>query len=604
MSRPNEDSSIFLPDLNVPDRHSSAPPALEIQTESVFAWTVEYAKIFSDIRAHEDYYKFYQGSYEKDKLPVPLETSLMFDYEDEDITYDKNMLQAQQDLQKLNIGRTAKREEDGIWTPQARRLGLEERFQHEQIISSWSSPTAQTAFKSAQFILSDEQSSTPQNHSLPIQDSLEKNPQSESHDFKYFSNGQANRNDFQEDHDGEENHSKSKIPCRYFASGFCSRGDKCFYSHDIDQKSNGSINFVDSLDDSSDEMMDSISQSGKLKIPNRAKASSPIKPEILFAPFEQIIGKIYQISKDQQGCRYLQKKLEEQNPVEIQAIFSEVYEHINELMIDPFGNYLCQKLLEFCNTEQRYLIVKRVAPDLVEIAKNMHGTRAVQKMVECLSSPQQIAIIKEALADSVVDLIKDLNGNHVIQRCLNRLQPEDNQFIYDAVTKGTNCIQVATHRHGCCVLQRCIDHASKTQKVQLLNDIIRNALPLVQDPYGNYVVQYALELPFPDLVHRLIAAFFPHLKILATQKFSSNVVEKCLNVSAPEVRKEMISRIIEPKTLLVLLQDPYGNYVVQTAMNLADPIQHRQMVEAIKPHVGLLRNTPYGKRIQNKIAKG
>lgn len=66
----------------------------------------------------------------------------------------------------------------------------------------------------------------------------------------------------------------------------------------------------------------------------------------------------------------------------------------------------------------------------------------------------------------------------------------------------------------------------------------------------------------------------------------------------------MISRIIEPKTLLVLLQDPYGNYVVQTAMNLADPIQHRQMVEAIKPHVGLLRNTPYGKRIQNKIAKG
>lgn len=85
-----------------------------------------------------------------------------------------------------------------------------------------------------------------------------------------------------------------------------------------------------------------------------------------------------------------------------------------------------------------------------------------------------------------MDLIKDLNGNHVIQRCLNRLQPEgnsliflkqmiyyfpkqkkkkDNQFIYDAVTKGTNCIQVATHRHGCCVLQRCIDHASKTQKV-------------------------------------------------------------------------------------------------------------------------------------------
>lgn len=52
-----------------------------------------------------------------------------------------------------------------------------------------------------------------------------------------------------------------------------------------------------------------------------------------------------------------------------------------------------------------------------------------------------------------------------------------------------------------------------------------------------------------------------------------------------------------------ILLDPYGNYVVQTAMNLAEPYQYKQLVESIKPHVNLLRNTPYGKRIQNKIAK-
>jgi hypothetical protein len=162
---------------------------------------------------------------------------------------------------------------------------------------------------------------------------------------------------------------------------------------------------------------------------------------------------------------------------------------------DPFGNYLCQKLLEHCTNEQRLMIVERVSPNLVEISKNMHGTRAVQKMIECLSSPAQVQLIKRALCNSVVELIQDLNGNHVIQRCLNRLSPEgkhacnhssvfcvagsssttryslypktnaDNQFIYDAVTTGSNCVQVATHRHGCCVLQRCIDHASEKQKV-------------------------------------------------------------------------------------------------------------------------------------------
>lgn len=59
------------------------------------------------------------------------------------------------------------------------------------------------------------------------------------------------------------------------------------------------------------------------------------------------------------------------------------------------------------------------------------------------------------------------------------------QFIYNAV--AANCVEVATHRHGCCVLQRCIDHASDQQRVQLVNEITYNALTLVQDPYGNYV---------------------------------------------------------------------------------------------------------------------
>jgi hypothetical protein len=152
---------------------------------------------------------------------------------------------------------------------------------------------------------------------------------------------------------------------------------------------------------------------------------------------------------------------------------------------DPFGNYLCQKLLEYASDEQRNLICESVAQDLVNISLNMHGTRAVQKMIDFLSTRRQIHSIIVALSLHVVVLIKDLNGNHVIQKCLNKLAPEDNQFIYNAV--AANCVEVATHRHGCCVLQRCVDHASDAQRVQLVNEITYNALTLVQDPYGNYV---------------------------------------------------------------------------------------------------------------------
>lgn len=75
----------------------------------------------------------------------------------------------------------------------------------------------------------------------------------------------------------------------------------------------------------------------------------------------------------------------------------------------------------------------------------------------------KIETLITALSPNVVKLIKDINGNHVIQKCLNKLSFQDKQFIYDAVSKS--CVQVATHRHGCCVLQRCIDFSADNQKV-------------------------------------------------------------------------------------------------------------------------------------------
>ncbi len=78
----------------------------------------------------------------------------------------------------------------------------------------------------------------------------------------------------------------------------------------------------------------------------------------------------------------------------------------------------------------------------------------------------------------VVSLIKDLNGNHVVQRCLQRLGSEDAQFIYDAACENT--VSIATHRHGCCVLQRCIDFATPAQKEVLVQRIAENGLMLSQ----------------------------------------------------------------------------------------------------------------------------
>jgi hypothetical protein len=56
-----------------------------------------------------------------------------------------------------------------------------------------------------------------------------------------------------------------------------------------------------------------------------------------------------------------------------------------------------------------------------------YRTRAVQKLIETLKSPEQVTMVITALTEGVVELIKDLNGNHVVQRCLQKLSHEDSQ---------------------------------------------------------------------------------------------------------------------------------------------------------------------------------
>ncbi|XP_024979054.1 pumilio homolog 12-like [Cynara cardunculus var. scolymus] len=307
---------------------------------------------------------------------------------------------------------------------------------------------------------------------------------------------------------------------------------------------------------------------------------------------------IFLMAKDQHGCRLLQKIFDDGNPQHVQIVFNEIIGHVVELMINPFGNYLMQKLLEVCNEEQRMHILMAITlepRELVQISLNTHGTRVVQKLIETLKTRQQVKLVISALEPGFLALIKDLNGNHVIQRCLQCLSNEDNKFIFEAAAKF--CVEIATHQHGCCVLQRCINHSTSKHRENLISEISANGLLLAQDAFGNYVVQYILELQIPSAVSKLTSQFEGNYVHLAMQKFSSHVVEKCLAVLDSQVRSTIIRELISATHFEQLLQDPHANYVIQTALRVSEGLLHNSLVNAIESHKAMSRNSPYSKRI-------
>lgn len=308
------------------------------------------------------------------------------------------------------------------------------------------------------------------------------------------------------------------------------------------------------------------------------------------------------LATDQFGCRFLQKKLE--SPAESNIVRDLMYDQIKpyflDLILDSFGNYLIQKLCEYLTAEQKTTLIRSIYPNVFQISVNQYGTRSLQKIIDTVDNEGQIDLIikgfsqEHTTVDQVVTLINDLNGNHVIQKCIFKFPPSKFSFIIDAIVEQNNIITVSTHKHGCCVLQKLLSVCTLQQIFKISVKIIQFLPGLINDQFGNYIIQFLLDIK--ELDFYLLAEIFNRLSSelcqLSCLKFSSNVVEKYVkklfrtivvsvsksdNEVARDVNDDVVSAamrilltIIDIFTLnlSVLIRDNYGNYALQTLLDV------------------------------------
>lgn len=323
---------------------------------------------------------------------------------------------------------------------------------------------------------------------------------------------------------------------------------------------------------------------------------------------EELKGHMYAMSRTQSGCRTIQRLLAKDDQA-YRAVFEELQDHIATLISDPFGHHLCMKLIDFIEeAKMREIVLAQLKDDLVAVSLSVHGTRVIQKLLEVMQTPLELEMVQNAIQQYVITLAKDVYGMHVILRCLHRIPPPNenssgpsNQFIFDKITK--NIVSVATHKHGCCVVQWCIDYATSKQRRKLVDVVVANALELSQDAFGNYVVQQIMDPTHPEVLEKLVSHLAGSVNKLAVQKFSSIVIEKCLEYTESSQQMQIINELINPVKLPRLLQDPYANYVIQKALSVTKQENFQKVVEAVRPHLETLSVTTFGKRIKTQMIR-
>eukprot|EP01130_Rhizamoeba_saxonica_P017044 TRINITY_DN807_c0_g1_i1.p1 TRINITY_DN807_c0_g1~~TRINITY_DN807_c0_g1_i1.p1 ORF type:complete len:744 (+),score=139.45 TRINITY_DN807_c0_g1_i1:99-2330(+) len=325
-----------------------------------------------------------------------------------------------------------------------------------------------------------------------------------------------------------------------------------------------------------------------------------------------IIGHFVEFSGDQHGSRFIQQKLENSSPEEKEMVFVEIYPQALNLMTDVFGNYVVQKFFEHGTERQVHALGETLVGNILELSLQMYGCRVVQKALEVISPEQQSQLVQE-LEGYVMKCIKDQNGNHVIQKVIEQVPPNYTQFIVD--TFVNKVFQLATHPYGCRVIQRILEHQDEIGKkgplsnpppyqTQILKELLHCTISLVQDQYGNYVVQHVLKHGRKDEKHQIISQLRGKLLLFSQHKFASNVIEMCVEHGTHEHRQWFIDEICaDPAALENMMKDQYANYVVQKILDTCDPHQRTVLIEKIRPHVASLKKYTYGKHIIARLEK-
>ncbi|KAL6927868.1 hypothetical protein ACO0SA_004491 [Hanseniaspora valbyensis] len=302
-------------------------------------------------------------------------------------------------------------------------------------------------------------------------------------------------------------------------------------------------------------------------------------------------GQLYELSIQQQGSRFIQKELTQDD---LPLVLEEILPHVVELSQHSFGNYLVQKLIELSDQSQKLNILNILRTSnvgIIGIASDPHGTRTLQRIVsELMEFDEGVQALIDTFKGNIISLSENLNGNHVIQELLASLNPKDIQFIFDEVYE--NIEEVSVERHGCCVLQRCIDNGDSNQISKLCELILKHTLELSKDPFGNYVVQYILQMEKDkyfqlkntsekDLQEKVDEIFVfskkicsdlsPFLKDLCFHKFGSNVIENIMKIPCG-LSTGLFDKMIQlfkdggSEIMNKFLTDPFANYVLQTSL--------------------------------------
>jgi hypothetical protein len=302
------------------------------------------------------------------------------------------------------------------------------------------------------------------------------------------------------------------------------------------------------------------------------------------------------IAKYQSGCRYLQMKIDEHPELVQSLFFPNILSYIQDLSCDQYGIFFMKKIICHLNEEKLLQLFAIILPVVSLIGKNKYGNKILQDLIDYLKSDILISAFIKIIYPHIISFINDSYGVLIIEKLLN-IKSSLIQDIHKKIY--LNIIEIATNKNGCYFLKKYFETTSNINIENVIINIEKTLNIIITDQYGNYIIQSILNFKNNKLKEKILNSIILNLNFYSKQKFSSNVVEICLENDL--VKNTIINEIMKEGNFKDLIFDKYGNYVIQKAISSVDDNTRIKMFNILIPLIPKLKKYTFGQKLLSKL---
>ena len=301
------------------------------------------------------------------------------------------------------------------------------------------------------------------------------------------------------------------------------------------------------------------------------------------------------------GAMEIQKKLEKLgNEHKILLINYLSKQGLPIIMKNTYGNYFFQQLIKKNGNPLISLIISFISEDFISISEDSSGTFSLQALLNEISSIEEQQQILNCIKNYEMEMAYNKNATHVLKKIV-LLFPDRNRIYLNEVILN-NFIELCLDSFGICLIKIFMKTNTLIENKKRINNIIvNNFVTLSESPFGNYGIQYLMEIWNKNDLEEIKDKIMENIYKLSLQQFSSNVIEKAIETFNEENRKEIIRKLIFDKNfIIILIKNKFGKFVLNKAIKFMQlDVKNEFELSLINDIV----NNFYKNKDKNKIKK-